>query len=310
MLWLKYSLRVSILVVIFCGCEDNSPELPPTPRYITSFGAWGTDPGEFEYPRPIAVGPDSLLYVGDTGNKRIEIFTNLGKFVRQWPLAGAPKMIAVAPDSSVYVVLNYGMSPGRYSQDGQLISPINLVTVVSGLEVDAFGNLYVSGLRIYGPDPFNPFIEGPYFWKFNSQLELVKKWGYPGPSDTTGWSGGRMTWNSKGNLLVLGEVDSTTTLIEFTPNGELVSSSKIPALAAHLLEDVACDRSGEILISSPFNSLIYVFDSRGRQITEFSEVNKDQEPLDQPAGIEVDSSGSLYVVDFARYRVVKYDQVP
>jgi tripartite motif-containing protein 71 len=307
---LKWLSIVLFLGATILGCEDSSPEPVPAPRYISSFGTWGNDDGEFEWPRAIAVGPDSLLYVGDTGNKRIEIFTNLGEFVRQWPIAGAPSLIALAPDSSVYVALNYGRNLGRYTNDGQLITPLNFVNVVAGFEVDASGNLYVCGLRVYGPDPFNPFVEGPYFWKFNPQQELIKKWGYPGSRDTTGWSGGRMTWNTKGNLLVLGEIDSTTAVFEFTPDGDPVSIWRIPSIESHLLEDIACDHSGKVLITSPFKSLVYMFDSRGRLLTEWNELDEHHEPLSQPAGIAVDKSGFLYVVDYVRYWVVKYEPSP
>ena len=121
---LRWLIIVPILAATILGCEDNGPEPFPAPRYISSFGTWGTDDGEFEWPRAIAVGLDSLLYVGDTGNRRVAVFTPHGEFVRQWPTGGPASMIAIGPDSSVYVDLYDrtkligGVGFGRYSKDG------------------------------------------------------------------------------------------------------------------------------------------------------------------------------------------------
>ena len=306
---LKCLSIVLVLGASILGCEDNSPEPVPAPRYITSFGSWGTDEGEFERPQAIAVGPDSMLYIGDSGNSRIDVFTPQGEFERHWPVGSPNSWIVVGPDSSVYVDLD-GRGIVRYTSNGQFLDTWSFVNVVGGLEIDASGNHYVYGLRVYDPDPLHTFVEGPYFWKFNPQWELMKKWGYPGPRDTTGWSGGRMTWNTNGNLLVLGELDSTTAVFEFTPDGDRVSAWRIPSLESHLLEDIACDHSGRILLTSPFKSLVYMFDSRGRLLTEWNELDEHNEPLSRPAGIAVDGAGFLYVVDFVRNRVVKYEPSP
>ena len=313
---LKWLSIVLTLAPAILGCEDHGPEPLPSPRYISSFGTWGNDDGEMEWPLSIGVGQDSLLYIGDTGNRRIDVFTPDGEFVKQWSTTGPASMIRVGPDSSVYVdlynhaKLTFGNGVGWYTRDGQLVGTWAFVNRIGGMEIDASGNHYVYGLRVYGPDPFHPFVDGPYFWKFNSQWELIKKWGYPGSRDTTGWSGGHMTWNTKGNLLILGEIDSTTAVFEFTPDGNPVSIWRIPGIESHLLEDIACDHSGRVIITSPFRSLVYMFDSRGRLLTEWNELDEHHEPLSMPAGLAVDQTGFIYVVDYSRYRVVKYEQSP
>jgi hypothetical protein len=223
-------------------------------------------------------------------------------------------MIVVGPDSSVFAKVSprVGFSVGisRFSKDGQPTGGLSFVNVVDGFEVDGSGNCYVSGRRIYSPDRDHTFVQGPYIWKFNPEGELIKKWGYLGEADTTGWSGGPMTWNPKGNLLVMGQIDTTTAVFEFTPEGELRSSWRFPGLEQYKLEDIACDRAGRILISSSPTGLVYIFDSHGHLLFAFGEVSKDEEPLKTPAGLVVDTNGFIYVVDTWRFRIVKYQQAP
>ena len=120
-----------------------------------------------------------------------------------------------------------------------------------------------------------------------------------------------MTWNTRGNLLVLGAMDSTAAVFEFTPDGESVSAWRITTLEAHITEDIACDHSGRVLITTPYrDSKVFMFDSRGRLLTEWNEVSDHHEPLKTPTGIAVDASGFLYVVDYGHYRVVKYELSP
>ena len=45
-------------------------------------GAVDASPGRFWGPRDVAIGPDGLVYVSDTGNKRIQVFDQDGRFVR------------------------------------------------------------------------------------------------------------------------------------------------------------------------------------------------------------------------------------
>ena len=302
---LRCLIIATTLAVIILGCNENGPEQVPSVRYITSFGTWGTDDGEFKNPRSIAVGPDSLLYVGDVGNRRIQVFTEHGKFVRQWPVDSdiSWSWIVVAPNGNVYVDLDY-RTIGEYTNTGQFLGTLDFVDADDGFEIDASGNFYIYG-RIYGSDP------GPYVWKFSPERELIKKWGYSGTQDSTGWSGGPMTWNTRGNLLILGAMDSTAAVFEFTPDGESVSAWRITTLEAHITEDIACDHLGRILITTPYRkSVVFMFDSEGRLLTEWNQVSESHEPLKSPAGIAVDAIGFLYVVDYGRFRVVKYEVSP
>jgi len=69
-----------------------------------------TEPGAFFGPRAIVIGPDGRVYVTDTGNKRVQVFSPQGTFVAQYGGGGVgpgqfdePVGITVGPDGNFYV---------------------------------------------------------------------------------------------------------------------------------------------------------------------------------------------------------------
>jgi S1-C subfamily serine protease/DNA-binding beta-propeller fold protein YncE len=93
--------------------------------FLGAWGAFGSDPGEFDRPQGIAVGPDGTVYVADTGNHRIQRFAADGAFLAAWDAPGVlnvPSRIAVGPDGTVYVVVGWKRERiARYTATGDFI---------------------------------------------------------------------------------------------------------------------------------------------------------------------------------------------
>ncbi len=129
-----------------------------SPRFLSSLGRAGTSPGEFNRPEGICVDSRDRLYVADSCNHRIQVFSDDGRFLRAYGKAGSgpgelsyPYDICVdsagrqyvcefgnsrvqifdANDRPVEIIGGPGAEPGRFSNPW-------------GVALDSAGNLYVA----------------------------------------------------------------------------------------------------------------------------------------------------------------------
>jgi DNA-binding beta-propeller fold protein YncE len=93
------------------GEHQRITKLDSQGQYLCSWGSAGTQPGQFQRARALALGPDGLLYVADACNHRVQVFTRDGALVRHWGQAGPgpgelsyPYDLAFAADGTLYVV--------------------------------------------------------------------------------------------------------------------------------------------------------------------------------------------------------------
>jgi DNA-binding beta-propeller fold protein YncE len=136
---------------------------PVTPDNVV--GGLGTDAGQFQSPRGIALAPDGSLYVADAGNNRIQHLSPAGKVLQVWGSfadisKGAapggtfnePWGVAVAPDGSVYVADTWNYRIQKFTPDGKFVQmwgtgPAEGNTQFygpRGLAVDSLGHVFVA----------------------------------------------------------------------------------------------------------------------------------------------------------------------
>src|SRR5262245_8180044 len=70
------------------GANQRNSKFDPDFRFVTCWGGPGTEPGQFQRARALALGPDGLLYVADACNHRIQVFSRDGELVRLWGTPG------------------------------------------------------------------------------------------------------------------------------------------------------------------------------------------------------------------------------
>ena len=60
-------------------------------KFLSKFGSYGSGDGQLQYPLGLAIGPDGMVYVCDSCNHRVVLFSEMGVFVRNIDLSASVK---------------------------------------------------------------------------------------------------------------------------------------------------------------------------------------------------------------------------
>jgi hypothetical protein len=138
------------------ACESGPKPAPP--HWVATFGKAGNGPGEFNRPEGLCFDAQDRLYVADSCNHRIQVFSSDGKFLRAYGHAGSGKgelsypydicvdaagrqyvcefgngriQVFDANDQPIEIIGGQGGGPGQFSNPW-------------GLALDSRENLYVA----------------------------------------------------------------------------------------------------------------------------------------------------------------------
>jgi DNA-binding beta-propeller fold protein YncE len=139
--------------------------ISPVGQVLRRWGKPGSGPGEFHFisadptvptavEGQITVGPDGKVYVSDSGNLRVQVFTPHGQFVRQFGSYGSgkgqllrPFHLAVDATGDVYVADDQAGTLSKFSPAGKV-----LWTIGSGAssDPDLTGHFKFNGFDAHG----------------------------------------------------------------------------------------------------------------------------------------------------------------
>ncbi len=100
--------------------------------FIRKWGSFGQADGQFYFPRGVAVlqkhPTQNLVYVTDSGNNRVQIFTVEGTFVRKWGTKGScdgqfnyPRGVAVHPTRDLVFICDENHRIQAFRSDGTFL---------------------------------------------------------------------------------------------------------------------------------------------------------------------------------------------
>jgi sugar lactone lactonase YvrE len=237
-------------------------------------GTVGTEPGQFQNPRDMAVASDGTLYVSDTSNNRIQHLAADGSVLQVW---------------GSFADISKGAAPG-----GTFYEPW-------GITVGADGFVYVA-------DTWNHRIQ-----KFTAEGEFVTMWGYFGQAETPFaiWGPRDIAIDSNGHLFVTDTGNKR--IVVYDADGNYITQFGTLGFEPGQFDEpvgIAVDKDGLVYIADTWNQRIQVMvpDASGNYIhlLNWDVVAWYGQSLDNKPYLAVDNNGNLYTTDPEGYRVLHF----
>lgn len=119
----------------------------PVFKKVGGWGKLGTANGQFgNNAFGLATDKGGNVYVADTDNHRVQVFTASGGFVRKLTFDASEGVedVAVSPDGTTWATSNQGARAQQFSRSGAPLESIGTTVTAHGVAVDADGNVLVS----------------------------------------------------------------------------------------------------------------------------------------------------------------------
>ncbi len=111
-------------IFILVGHGRGEPRLLKFDRsgkLLTSWGGTGTAPGKFDTPHSIVGDDAGLLYVADRQNRRVQIFDEDGKYIKEWAYKGLPCGLHLHSDQQMYLASGFAGEILRLDKNGKAL---------------------------------------------------------------------------------------------------------------------------------------------------------------------------------------------
>lgn len=129
-------------------------------RFVASFGATGTGPGQLRTPHNLAIDSQGRLFVADRQNNRLALFAQDGRFIAAWTQFGRPSGVFINTHDRLYVSdsqssprNNPGYAKGWWVGDAKTGAALSFTP-------DQAAGADTSGVESIGADRFGNILSG------------------------------------------------------------------------------------------------------------------------------------------------------
>ena len=258
-------------------------------EYISEFGSYGEDPGQFVWPTALALDDRGNVYLADEWLNRISIYTGDGEFVRSWGRSGSgngeldrPAGLAINGDT-IFITDSRNHRVQKFSLDGSYIGQFGSfgsgngeLNMPWGIGLDKDGNVYVADWR-------NDRVQ-----EFTADGEWRASFGQSGPAVGQFNRPNGVAVDAEGDIYVADWLNNRVQVL--SPEGRFITELK----GDHVLSQWGRDK----LLSNP--DMI-----RQRALALAANPTYEKE-LAHPCAVKVDSQGRIAILDHTRGRVQVY----
>ncbi|KAI8514013.1 hypothetical protein Bbelb_083370 [Branchiostoma belcheri] len=253
------------------------------------FGGQGKSPGQMQDPNGVAVSADNEILVADMVNKRVQVFSMNGVFLRLFPTevpggdgrAMYPTDVDIDGEGRIWVVGKDRVTSGavtvvQYGTNGLPLTTFDVkrLTWYPNIAVNERYNkiIVVAGNELFKFKP-NGSLDGSFGKKEGNRLQYV-------------------TSDRDGNILVT--VSSLPGVLVYDHNGQRLFSFRTAVTG--VAGGICMDPQGHLMVADWANGRVDMFTSRGEFVRMVVNVTK-------PRGIALGPGGQLVVIDSSDYIV-------
>lgn len=297
------TLLLGPLWLVACG-PSGAAEAPGL-RCV--FGQTGMGPGEFSYPRALAVAGGDRVYIVDKA-ARVQCYTPDGTFQRDWRMpesaAGKPTGLGVGPDGRIYAADTHyarvmifepdGTRVGEFGTWGDGPGQFRLPTDVA---ITPDGHLYVG--EYGGNDRIS---------KYSPAWEYLFSFGGPGAGDAELARPQALLLDDDGSLWVADACHHR--ICRFSADGQWLSSfGRCGTAPGELRFPYGLDRlSDDTLVVCEYgNNRLQRFDRQGNSLGTWGSAGRRPGQLAYPWAAAVGADDTLFVLDSGNNRVQVVD---
>ncbi|XP_071546392.1 uncharacterized protein tn [Panulirus ornatus] len=275
-------------------------------RLLIKIGSRGSEPGNFTWPRGIAVGPDNSIVVADSSNHRVQVFDQQGKFIKEFGSYGSAEgefdcLAGVAVNRiGQYIIAD------RYNHRIQIFDPSGMFlrsfgsqgggdgrfSYPWGVTTDALGFIYVCDKENHRVQVFQS--DGSFVGKFGSMGSKPGQLEHPHYIAVS--STNRVIVSDSNNHRVqIFDINGKVTTTFGSEGGE-EGQFKFP-------RGVAVDDQGYIFVADSGNNRIQIFHPDGSFLRAFGCWGSGEGEFKGLEGVAVMSNGNILVCDRENHRV-------
>jgi len=283
---------------VFYPVGNSIHKYSPSGNLLLTWGELGTNLGQFKSPIGIAVDKQGRVYVADSGNYRIQVFSSYGDYIRMWELEQfSSGSIAIGNKNDIYISDLTNRCVHKYDLEGNYILTFgeNIIADPYAIAINNHNQIHVVSQYLSTVEVFNS--EGMFLFTIGNRNN---------PGDQPGefqWLEG-IAIDPKDNIYIADTFNNR--IQKLTNSGDFITSwGEKVSLPGEFSRpaDIIFTKQENLLVVDSANHRIQIFNKDGQFIKAWGSEGFFPGQFKNPAAAAIDENGVIYVADHDNSRI-------